>query len=426
MNERLTALLGALVSAALVYGVLVPRPAPQERTARPTSEETGPNGQLAARRWLEREGVAVHGLRERFDVLNREDHPAYGPGNLMLMAMPQLRHPREEEIAELREWVAAGNTLVVLAALNDTPGWSYQGDSDYFTDDLAALTGASFEPAGAEDDEADADGEAEEAPDPFAPLAEPLWHEVEVDPEHWLTRDAGPLAARSDLPTGAWEAEAGEESSLFVLGRSADDGRPALWVFAQGSGQVVLSAYGTLFANDVIGRGGNRRMLANLVRYHLAPGGVVIFDDMHQGLSSLYDPEAFFADPRLHRSILLALALWLLFAVFANGRLGALPRAGPARRQSDFVRATGHLLARKVRPADAGRRLLDNFLREAALRVGAPPGTEAVWDALAAAPLADPAALARLRRRARSLAAGRRVDLAAIHDDIVLLRRALH
>ena len=115
----------------------------------------------------------------------------------------------------------------------------------------------------------------------------------------------------------------------------------------------------------------------------LGAKGRVIVDDAHQGLVSFYDPDKFFGDSRLHRTL-----LWLL-AIVAGVRART---AAAARRDArswqpldvtSFVRATGGFMARVLRPAAAGQRLFANFFNEIRGRLGLAPDGAPLWDWLA-------------------------------------------
>src|SRR6185312_4007746 len=64
-------------------------------------------------------------------------------GNVLIVTMPQRVPVRTRELEELRAWVARGNTLLILAAVEDTPLWML-GTDPLFEDHLEAMTGLRF------------------------------------------------------------------------------------------------------------------------------------------------------------------------------------------------------------------------------------------------------------------------------------------
>jgi hypothetical protein len=119
-----------------------------------------------------------------------------------------------------------------------------------------------------------------------------------------------------------------------------------------GDGSVLLCAGGSLFTNRALGNADNAQLFANIVSTRVANDGVVLFDDLRQGLSANYDPARFYRDPRLFKTLFIVLGLWLVW-VLGSTRLRApaivLPRslrgrAGPARGWFDraFRCATSH------------------------------------------------------------------------------------
>ena len=57
----------------------------------------------------------------------------------------------------------------------------------------------------------------------------------------------------------------------------------------------------------------------------VARDGVVLFDDLRQGLSASYDPARFYRDSRLYTTIFILLGLWLVWV------LGGTRLRAPAR-----------------------------------------------------------------------------------------------
>ena len=400
MKDRLVTVGGALLALVALAAILMGDDGPPSTL--PTSPEKGPNGYWALAEWLRGNGIAVASHRQPL-----HEPPAPGTGHLFIATLPSQRRLRMQEIGVLRAWVAQGNTLLVLAALNDQPGWASRAASSL--DSLEDLTDMRFEPL---------------IDDRGKPIRQGI--PGRESPVQLRSVPAHPLAADIDVLEGVTDGYAyvhGVKSAPAMQPRlrlAQAVGRQrqadAFWQIPQGDGQIFLSALGSLLTNRAIGQADNRRLVANLVRHHLAPGGTVLFDDFHQGLSTLYDPAAFYRDSRLHASILFVLALWLLYIAGAWNRL-ASPRESPLEPgQQDFARAVGGFLARKLGPVQAGRMMFASWFADLQSRptaFEAPP-----WAQLEVNPMVDAALLAELKADHARLLAGNKVDLKQLHNRI--------
>ena len=125
MKERLVTLGLALGALALFYILFLPKPASEDAApALPLSTEMRPDGYLAAWRWLTAESIPVAALHERYDGLLAGSASQAATGNVLLTILPHKLPVRPEEAAQLDSWVERGNTLLVMAALDDTPAWA--------------------------------------------------------------------------------------------------------------------------------------------------------------------------------------------------------------------------------------------------------------------------------------------------------------
>jgi hypothetical protein len=453
LKERLITLALAIAAFAAFYALMGPKPgAPQEKATRPTSIESGPNGYLGLMRWLTAERVPVISLRDRYGKLQQLPGLDAESGNLMLTTAPQLYPLRHMEVGPLRSWVSQGNTLLIVAGLSDTPDWSMdEGIDPDFMENMEAMTDLRFQqvPATPVQPEANAQNAAPEppvAPAPKAPESptspeqstsmrdamaaatkydEPARFEMKPAGPHPLLEGVATVGALSEYPSAKWRAWLqGQGEAVVELAHDPVSGAPVLWVLPSGKGQIILSAYGSIFTNKALGHDDNARLLANVVRWSVLDGGKFIIDDAHQGLVAFYDPAAFFGDSRLHLTLWWLIGLWLVFVVSSQRLRPAVSKWNPVDI-TGFVRATGGFMARVLRPAVVGQQLFANFFNDTRLRMGLPPNGEPVWDWLsvqAAVPSQD---IQRLQELHAKVQHGRRVDLLRLHNLLVRVRTAL-
>jgi hypothetical protein len=440
MKDRLLTLMLALGAFAAFYVLLAPKPEmPQERVTRPLSTEAGPNGYLAMLRWLEAERIPVVSMRDRYNTLAQAT-PGVPTGNLLIATTPQVYPLRTSEAEPLRKWIESGNTLLVLAGLSDTPEWSMgEGIDPEFSGHMRAMTSLTFtqilppkppekeegakDDPGAKDDEQDADAAGDSPLLAVVRLAEPERTESVPNGTHPLLRDVHSILAVSEFPSYRWQASS-DRSTVLELASNHESGVPAMWLLPYGDGQVIVSAYGSLFTNKVLGERDNARLLANIARWSLGDKGSVIIDDAHQGLVSFYDPDKFYGDSRLHRTLWWLFALWLVF-VLGPRHLRGTNRAWNPLDVTSFVRATGGFMARVLRPAAAGQRLFANFFNEIRGRLGLALDGAPLWEWLGGQATIPPADLDRLQELHRRAAEQRRIDLVELHNLIARVRAQL-
>lgn len=412
MNDRLITLAGATLALVFVVGMFYSpaQPAPP----RPTSELNTQEGYAGMMRWFELSSVPTLSLRRRYTEL-----PTVLPaetGNILFTVVPNRSTAQAEELSVLDDWLHQGNTLVILAALNDTPDWS-KFDRHTFEElqDLTQLRFIAYQL----DDEALLVGQALEAtPLTLTPVnAHPLMQNV-----HSLHAQTATFT-NLHSPT---------ETDVFVMqaARMQEDRAGAIWQVARTKGDIILIGTASLLSNQLIDKADNATFLHNILRYHLGPGGTVIFDDYHQGLSDLYDPQAFFQDARFWNSIGFVLLFWLLYMVGSQTRLEKPAALQVPARQSDLVSAVAGFMDRKLTVAETGCLMVEQWLRGLQgthilpTAASALPATGAL-SALEAMPLVDQTRLARVQQTYARAGAGEKVNLQTLHNDLLELTRNL-
>jgi hypothetical protein len=439
LKERLITLGLALSALALFYILFLPKPqASDPAAARPTSVETGPNGYQAAWRWLQAGGIRVVSLRERYGRLNSKSASWAGEGNVMLSTLPQKEPATSEEAIQLDRWVERGNTLVVMAALDDTPLWTL-GDVR-LVEAAGRITRLKFEAIDAEapaaargpakaptkpSDEAPAQAPNKapaSTPAPRQPIAAVLRDMLAARSSTLEPRGAHPLldgvravSVSSELPASRWRASPMDRSAVLQIGQVAGSGDAAVWLRRQGRGQIITFAVASIFSNRLIGADDNARLLSNLIAWSRGTAGAVIFDDSHQGLVSYYDAKAFFADPRLHQTLGWIVFLWFVF-VLGVQRLRPRVRTWNPADVTAFIAMSGEFFAATVAPAQTGARLCANFFNSLRRRLNLPEDGAPVWEWLDAQAGLRARDLADLRRLYDRSLAGRRVDLIRLQN----------
>jgi hypothetical protein len=418
MKERLTTLALAIGALALFYALLFPKPPPdREEIDLPLSTETRAHGYQALWRWLKAENVPVKALHQPYSELSKSS----GRGDVLIATMPPQVPQRRAELADLDAWVARGNTLVVMAALDDTPPWCLGADPGFLRT-LGRMTQIEFD---AKAERAAMGGAAAAKTDSSRKGGARLLKPPEPERSVFRARGSEPLfdgvrsvVALSEFPASHWEGAAADRSAVLEIGeRPAADaaGEPVAWLRRQGEGQVLVIGFASIFDNALIGEQDNARLLANIIAWSRDPKGSVIFDDDHQGAVEYYDAKAFFHDPRLHRTLLWIIVLWLLF-VMGWQRLRPATVEWTPIDITHSIGITGEFFAGALSPAAAGARLFENFFNSVRRNLGLPEDGRPVWEWLAAdarTAAADLAALEQLYVRTQS---GRRVDLIKLQN----------
>ncbi len=371
MRERLVTLVCALGALALFFTMFLredSRSLTGKEVARPTTEERGPNGYHAVIEWLSSEHVRTFSLRDRFDKLPQKQLTP--DGNLLIVTLPAAAIFKTEEFRPLDRWVRQGNTLLVVAALSDSPDWAWTLGSSTATD-LNLLTGLDFETARMRDarQHKPAQPARKDTRDTLQQLVEasrrfdaPRRAVLVPNRDHAYFEHVREAVALSDFEPQPWTVKVPYEGFVLALGRQSETGEGAFWTRPLGKGRIVVSGLGTLFTNRALGLADNARLLSNIIATDLGPAGTVLFDDVHQGLGANYDPAKFYRDPRLHVTIGIVALLWLSW-VLGSTRLRVPVIRTPAPREAELVRATGGFLARVLTPEGAARRMFELFLR---------------------------------------------------------------
>jgi Domain of unknown function (DUF4350) len=418
MRERLLTLALALAALLVFLALFVHAGGPPgAEESVPTSVDRGDDGLRGALTWLSEEGVRTRALRQRFtSVAQLSDLPARG--NLLILTLPAAVPFHSDEARALDDWLRRGNTLLVLATLADRPLWSR--DRGVLGGDLHLITG--LEVATQPAPRAAARGKRTTAPTPVKLMTAPSKPQrallVPGRSQRYLEGVAG-LAGFSDLSPPHWQVKLPRGDfplCLAHVGTSPDCG---LWLLEDDAGSILLSGFGSLLSNRALGEADNARFLANLASASLGPGGMVLFDDEHQGLSDSYDPDKFYRDRRLYQTLAVLAAVWLVWVV---GGTRLAPPAGPppAQGEADLVRTTGAFLARVLRPAAAARRMYEHFFQRLRRTLREPTlDPSPYWEWLENNPRLKRADVAQLRSWYSDAYSDRRVPLTRLHNLIV-------
>jgi hypothetical protein len=409
MKERLVSLLLALGALALFWVLFFPKAGtPGPNDSKPLSFEKGASGYLGLLRWLSAEGIAIHSLRHPYDHLTDATASASADGNLLITTMPHATGVRNAELPSLDSWIRKGNTLLIMAALDDTPRWSLIADGT-FTERLRSMARIEFV---TREEESAAKNRA-------GNVVEQVLNAKSVTlvptGTHPMLRGVQVIASTSELPASRWKAVPLDSAPVFELVKRSDNGDPVVWLRSLGEGMIIVSAYATPFSNDHLGKADNARWLSNIVGWSLGRSGTVIFDDAHQGAVAYYDPAGFYKDPRLHHTLWWIVGLWLAY-VLASQPLRPMAAARQPLTDTAMLRVSGNFLASMLKPDTAARQLFEHFFNRVRCRLALPENGEPVWDWLNTRADLNRHDLEELRRMHERIAAGRRVDLVKLQN----------
>lgn len=426
MKDRLLTIGGGLLAFAVVVILLVPVDRDQsEHISRPLAVDRGSAGLQGMKRWLENGGVETRVLGRRYTAL-AGDLELSPVGNLLILSLPQRVPTRTGEREVLHAWLAQGNSALLLVAAGDAPLWmlyAHYHSTDEVLESLGfeversettETGGGQVEASGADADPAEGESQGSW----FERVREGLESEaVELVPTfaNPLTRDVATVSTWT-MPAldEGWRLTGTERGRVVLPLLARADGEPALWEARVGAGRMWVSRHSDLFSNGVLGKADNARLLANMVTSTLGANGRVIFDDMHQGRSDLYDAKAFFADRRFINTMIFFVGFWLLYLVGRSRRLAPARETVTRYYAADLARAMAGFFVRRLSAVSVERQLFVFFFNEIRSRYGLPTNGQPVWSILSGTPRVSAADVRALRVHYERAAAAKRPDLVTL------------
>ena len=405
MKDRFVTFAAAVAALVVTFIIVMPpRGSGDADLSLPTTEDRGGSGLIGLKTWLERGGIPIHSLRRRYPELM--DTTVFAEtGNLLIVSFPHFREALQSEWQALSGWIDSGNSLLILGYAYDRPDWF--GSDGCLCDAVQLLDelGWTLSSSKPDKDEADSEGfdgridrlhAGLQALTPTLTTIQPLStfpivhtvSNVESRVIPALTDEIWQLSTTSD------------QLAVRLFAFDADPDKTVIWQVEAGRGRIFLSLAGDIFSNEMLNRADNARLFKNLLSRMLSGKGQVIFDDFHFGLSDLYDPEQFFSDSRLHRTIGLILLFWLLYVLGDSKRLAPVRHKKAEISAIDSVEAMAGFFAgrldKKILAQELTRHLLQDLRQNRRL-----PTEEAVWQWLERHPQIPATSIALLRDAAQ-------------------------
>ncbi len=420
MSERTSVVVLAMAALLAAWVLFAPKPADHGREySRPLSTEQRSDGLSAAANWLRANGIRVQAVRGRYTELDPQ-----AQGEVLIVHTPMRVALRASELGYLRQWIARGNTLLVMAALADTPGWSGPGASPTQPpEDVGLLAGLQVQWSA----QARQSGLASRAPGTRFP--EPVETTLVPTARHPYFDGVREVVALSDFPAAGWAlgrqvARDADAAACVVLGRTGAGERDGegLWIVPRGAGRIIVVAVGSAFTNRALGRADNASFFEAVVMNNLGSGAAVWFDDAHQGATSLYNASALLHDRRLYETLAIIIALWFAWVLGVQRLVVAQPP--PLPDESDLVTSAAGLFDRTITEREAARLMLERFVRRhKPAGMGDAEALRFEW--LAASRPEAAAAAGVLGRAAVAIDAAKRVRLVPVRRAIVTLEDLL-
>jgi len=427
MKDRVVSLLGALAALYLFVAIFIhPQANDFVEQSRPTTEDPGVVGLQGLYTWLKESGVPVTRLSRRYGELGRQkDIPA--SGNLLVVTLPQVKPARNSELDKLRAWVGRGNNLLVVAASSDAQllntNLSYQYNTYTFLRQFGFHLQFVPPAKGKVGKKKPLKDLGETTENPLTDRAIELLPVGKSALMNGVKKIHVKVPRRYDAVYALTSSPVNRAS--LVLFKDKENKAPAFWEVRYRKSRIWISRFAFLFSNSQLAQADNARLFANLVSVSLSRGGKVIFDDMHQGSTELYDEHAFYHDSRLHNSILFVIAFWLLYVVGHTNRIAPIRRPKMTARVVDFVYATANLLARRLSPVASAKLLFSHFFDWIRLKYGMPTNGQPVWQLLERTERVDKGDVAVLKSYFTEVENNRKVNLMKLVNRMQKIRSTL-
>jgi len=427
MKDRMITLLGALAALYVFVALFIhPQASDFIDHSRPTSEDQGVLGLKSLHTWLRQSNVPTYRLRRRYGDLGKLPGLKRS-GNLMIISLPQVNPVRDEELHQLRKWVARGNNLLLLTAASDAQLLEPDSPYQFYTNDLLHEFGFRLHYKPLEKDEVEKNKSLANLGDMAKNRDKDKVVDLRPLGTNPLTAGINKVSVKTRqffAPVYRLTAAPYNRASMALL-KDKRGNDAAFWEIRHRHSRIWVSRFAFLFSNSQLAEADNARLAANIVSASLSRGGRVIFDDMHQGSTELYDEQAFYADSRLHASAWFVFAFWLLYVVGHTNRIAPLMQRKAPAKVSDFVHAMANLFARRLSRVASAKLLFSHFFDWIRLRYSLPTNGQPVWQLLERTERIDKHDLIKLKQNFLDVQNNKKVDLMKLVNRMQKIRSTL-
>lgn len=327
-------------------------------TSQPTSYDKGQSGLHKLKDWIDKTGYESTSLTTSYQTL-----PYNTSQHILFVTLPATLPASQQELEHLQAWVATGNTLILMLALDDKPHWHNQQNrftiENYLNSFRLSLV---------------------QLDKPQTTDKQDIQQGVLITqiPSR-LTDKVKRVESNSNQQSHTWQLLGKEsENSALILLRDQTSLSPVAWLSGYGKGHLFIFTHSNLFSNGQIAKADNLTFIKNMLNFSLPGKAIIYFDDVHH----IMTPARNNADTLMHPLLLLAAGMlvysllsWLLRREQNN--TGKLPVT-----LQRFVRDISIHDARTLSDSEVALKYTAHFFNAKRARYGLAMNSQPIWDIL--------------------------------------------
>lgn len=332
-------------------------------TSTPTSDNQGQHGLSILNKLITNAGGKTKIIHTDYQMLHTGNGLNTTENNILFLSLPAAIPANQQELDALVSWVAKGNHIVAMLALDDAPHWlnkqnrfSVDAFLSAFDLQLTRLdTGIKTEEA------------STKQPYLITQLLHPVTNHIKQVKTGVVNQDHVWQLRSTSIP----------QSSLILL-REKSSLSPVAWLSLFGKGKLYIFTHSDLFANANIESADNMQLAKNIIDYSLGKSASIYFDDVHHIASVTTQSSQPISHPLLLLLVGLLVYMLLLYMLNPSHKQGQKNNLS----LNQFVQNKGSQLSRSLNRTEAAIKYATLFFNRARSRLDLPENSQPVWEEL--------------------------------------------
>lgn len=248
-------------------------------TSQPTSDDKGQHGLHKLKDWIGKAGYTSTSLTTGYQTLQQNTNQ-----HILFVTLPAALPASQQELEYLQTWVATGNTVVLMLALDDKPHWHNQQNrftiENYLTSFRLSLV---------------------QLDKPQTTDKQDIQQGVLITqlPSR-LTEQVKRVESHSNQQSHTWQLMGNESvNSALILLRDQTSLSPVAWLSVYGKGRLFIFTHSNLFSNGQIAKADNLALMKNILHFSVPGKAIIYFDDVHHIITPARNSTATLMHPLL-------------------------------------------------------------------------------------------------------------------------------